>query len=390
MKRINLLTFLVSVFFGVAAHAGEGVVFETGNFKSVLDKASKQKKLIFFDAYASWCGPCKWMVKNVFPQKDVADFFNSKFVNVKIDMEKGEGVELAKKYGVQAYPTFLFLDEKGEVVHRICGGMEGKDLIAEAQKAMDRTGTFSEVKNNFNKDKAGMAMDYFAACDRACVDFSTELNAYFAGLEPDKFTTEKNLELLFNYVEDVSNPAFKAMVKSPDAYYERAGKEKVNAKIQNTYDMAISIAIRKKDLKQKDVLLAEVAGFPEVSRYLTLSSQMAVAEQNNDMPVYLRTSSEFVNSYLSESPDALNHFAWNYYERTSEKNYLQTAEQWARKAVSIKNNYAFNDTHAAVLYKLGRKEEALAAANKAIALAKESGEDYKETSELIKKIEQLK
>jgi uncharacterized protein YyaL (SSP411 family) len=59
-------------------------------------KAKKENKLIFVDAYASWCGPCKLMVKNIFPLKTVGDYYNSHFINAKIDMEKGEGIELAK------------------------------------------------------------------------------------------------------------------------------------------------------------------------------------------------------------------------------------------------------------------------------------------------------
>ena len=47
--------------------------------------------MIFLDAYASWCGPCKMLQKNVFTKKAVGDFYNSKFINVKMDMEKGEG-----------------------------------------------------------------------------------------------------------------------------------------------------------------------------------------------------------------------------------------------------------------------------------------------------------
>ena len=41
-----------------------------------------------------------------------------------MDMEKGEGVELAKKYNVKAYPTYLFINGDGEVVHRVLGYVE--------------------------------------------------------------------------------------------------------------------------------------------------------------------------------------------------------------------------------------------------------------------------
>lgn len=68
---------------------GQGIVFETGNWESILKKAKKEKKLIYLDAYTSWCGPCKMMKKSIFPDAQVGKYFNENFVNAQIDMEKG-------------------------------------------------------------------------------------------------------------------------------------------------------------------------------------------------------------------------------------------------------------------------------------------------------------
>ncbi|MFT4973461.1 MAG: thiol:disulfide interchange protein, partial [Saprospiraceae bacterium] len=99
----------------------EGIKFSTKSWAEMLTEAKADNKLIFVDAYAKWCGPCKTMSKKVFPVKKVGDFFNAQFVNAKIDMEKGEGPKLAKQYHVRAYPTFLFVDGDGKVVHRSIG-----------------------------------------------------------------------------------------------------------------------------------------------------------------------------------------------------------------------------------------------------------------------------
>ena len=87
--------------------------FDEGSFSEVLAKAKQEKRMVFMDCYTSWCGPCKMMVQDVFSQEDVGQFMNTRFVNVKLDMEKGEGRELAKKYQVKVYPTFLILNEDG-------------------------------------------------------------------------------------------------------------------------------------------------------------------------------------------------------------------------------------------------------------------------------------
>ena len=54
-------------------------------------KQNRKKGWVFMDCYTSWCGPCKMMIQDVFSQEDVGQFMNTRFVNVKLDMEKGEG-----------------------------------------------------------------------------------------------------------------------------------------------------------------------------------------------------------------------------------------------------------------------------------------------------------
>lgn len=114
-----------------------GVVFEDGDWESILARADQEDKLIFLDAYAVWCGPCKAMDRDVFPQPEVGEFFNSHFINVKRDMEKGEGLALREKYAVKAYPTYLFINSEGKEVHRIVGGSSAEKFLERAQVALN-------------------------------------------------------------------------------------------------------------------------------------------------------------------------------------------------------------------------------------------------------------
>ena len=109
---------------------GEGIDFEHGPFSEVLARAKREGKLVFMDCYTSWCGPCRMMSSVVFTRKDVGDVFNAHYVSFKCDMEKGEGVELAKKYNVKVYPTMLILDADGQVVYSFTGARSPRDLIA--------------------------------------------------------------------------------------------------------------------------------------------------------------------------------------------------------------------------------------------------------------------
>jgi thioredoxin 1 len=107
-----------------------GIQFTEGSWKSILDKAKKEKKMIFLDAYASWCGPCKMLQKKIFTQQAVGDYFNANFINVKIDMEVGEGPALSQRYPLDAYPTLFIIDGNGKLVSKAVGALEANDLIA--------------------------------------------------------------------------------------------------------------------------------------------------------------------------------------------------------------------------------------------------------------------
>lgn len=78
MKKLILMALLVAgVLFGAEAQ-NRSISFEqTKEWKKIVKKAKKEKKLIFVDCYTSWCGPCKMLAKDVFTRDTVADFFNS-------------------------------------------------------------------------------------------------------------------------------------------------------------------------------------------------------------------------------------------------------------------------------------------------------------------------
>ena len=87
-----------------------GIQFIEANLAKAVAEAKKQKKMIFIDAYTSWCGPCRMLKQNTFPDKAAGDFFNKHFINIALDMEKGDGIAFAEKYQIRAYPTLLIMD----------------------------------------------------------------------------------------------------------------------------------------------------------------------------------------------------------------------------------------------------------------------------------------
>jgi thiol-disulfide isomerase/thioredoxin len=132
IKQISIAMVLLGMY-GMAT--AQGITFEHGNFAAVCAKAKAEKKLVFIDIYTSWCGPCKYMAATVFKKDNVGQYFNSQFINFKIDAEKGEGKALAAKYKVQFYPTYLFIDDKGALFNKAVGNIKDSIFLDIAAKA---------------------------------------------------------------------------------------------------------------------------------------------------------------------------------------------------------------------------------------------------------------
>lgn len=122
MKKFSLTLCLVLV--GLMASAQTN--FRDISFNEGLKAAKAENKLLFVDCYTAWCGPCKMMANKVFPDSTLGAWMNNKFVCIKIDMEKGEGPELGKRYDVNAFPTFLVLNHEGKLQGRTVGGMSAE------------------------------------------------------------------------------------------------------------------------------------------------------------------------------------------------------------------------------------------------------------------------
>ena len=133
MKRIIILALLIFVSF---CSFSEGIKFEESSYKETLKEAEKQNKLVFIDVFTSWCGPCTHMANTVFTDDKVGEFFNKRFLCLKIDAETKLGKKLVKKYKIQGYPTCIFINGSEEMIYNCIGYKSTDAIIEEANKAL--------------------------------------------------------------------------------------------------------------------------------------------------------------------------------------------------------------------------------------------------------------
>src|ERR1700741_1208825 len=99
--RSRLIFFFLVLFFSCTPYPknpGTGIHYFSGNFDEAVQTASKENKSIFIYGHTDWCGYCTKMEKSTFKEKEVDDYMNANFINLTYDLEKEEGVYIAKKY----------------------------------------------------------------------------------------------------------------------------------------------------------------------------------------------------------------------------------------------------------------------------------------------------
>lgn len=133
MLRIFRFTLVFALLFWGSAEAeikpASGLEFRESTFAEALQLAKKENKLLFLYVHAVWCAPCIQLKMTTFKNKSVASFYNNAFINISVNGEKEEGPALARKYGIQGYPSYVFIRPDGSVLYRAEGYFDSTGFI---------------------------------------------------------------------------------------------------------------------------------------------------------------------------------------------------------------------------------------------------------------------
>ena len=199
-----------------------GISFDVHTFAEAMEKAKAENKLVFMDCYTTWCGPCRMMAAQVFTQQKVGDYFNEHFVSLKMDMEKGEGITLGKKYGVTAYPTMLILDTQGNVMHTMVGSRSAEELIKEAREHSDPTKGYAVSKAAYEAGErtpdaiANYITALVSAKELTALQGDSLATTYLDGWDDAKFCDASSWPLLEAAVVNPQRKAFSRLLKLHD------------------------------------------------------------------------------------------------------------------------------------------------------------------------------
>ena len=372
---------LLLIYCSTLLFSQERINFQQSPFKEILAKAQAEKKLVFIDAYASWCGPCKLMEKNIFPLASVKQYYNTNFINARFDMEKGEGPQLAAKYGIRSYPSFLFLNGDGEVVMKNFGYMGEEDFLTIAKEANNPKYATSSNKELFEKGEKDP--EFLLNMMRLYADNDYELakkvsERYFS-LPKKEPLTKDELGLLLYFLKSPQDLNYKVFVAkkeeiiklmSPDVYKQFDANIKISKFLENSLDQKTGIINDDYFYKNAIPLVGKTDAETALNRMKVLYYPNVANYKG-----YEKAALEYYKDSSNFDPEELLKAAWIFSEHVTDPVSLKKGEEWAEKAV-MKNETAENTYILALLYsKTGKKDNAKMYAEISQNLAVSQGKD---------------
>jgi len=288
---------LLCVSFGAKS---QGIEFFHGSFDEAKALAKAENKPLFIDVYTSWCGPCKKLSKTIFPQKIVGDYFNQNFVCFKLQADKkgGENQKIADSYNVAAYPTLMWLDGEGKLMHVSTGFKEPARLIAEAKIVFDkdkRVGTLIEKWESGDRSKQ-VALKYFSYDKNS----KGEFDAYFNGLSENEKLDSSTFIMISNLRLDLESDLFKFVVSHRKDYQKVA----YPFKILRTIDSKIENELLKNfdtDKYNSTLQKYEDLGFTDLDLFAK-RTEWKYCLKNDNYVLFEKSANEYISTYHIKRP----------------------------------------------------------------------------------------
>lgn len=205
----------------IATRANMKVSFAKTEWADAQTLAKSQKKLFFVDFDASYCATCRNMEQSTYMDNNLANYINQNVVALRVDVQDFDGVMWSQKYEVDALPTMLVFDEKGNLVDRLIGFQSAANLLTTFQKYRNITAAPITQNTNTNTTTASKAPAPMAP-DQPLSTTTTTTTKPASNTAPTLFGSGK-----------VSVPSASASVTNP------------NAQAMALFDIVVNRAYRK-------------------------------------------------------------------------------------------------------------------------------------------------
>jgi thiol-disulfide isomerase/thioredoxin len=444
MKRfyVSLTCLIVSVL-AINQTFSQGINFRQDDWQNVLVQAKAQKKLIFVDIYTAWCGPCKEMDKKTFTDVSVGDKFNARFINYKVDAEKGFGITLAKRYNVTSYPTVLFVDASENIMLKQEGLLRAPDLLKEADIVLNNQTNakprwaLEKLYNEGRRDSEFLA-EFISVNSLFTIDNRDLVEDYIKSLTPIQYSSDKTLRIIVNNGFKIDGKAFDLLLRfreKAESLFE-GGVEKVNRSFSQSINEVFSDALKAKNQLLFDkALAANLKALPNTAERVNDKNKLAFYLAMKDVNKFSEAAEQYLDQYvmfvqiesirkqdlweyekimqnyklgIRDSVGAgaalyqnlkvnakntmarltsaeLNEVVKAFYDQVEDKAKLKKATEWAKRSLELVETPDAYHSYAQLMLKLGDKQMAMDIEQKAYDIAiREKLDTQKFTSALEK------
>ncbi|SMO42123.1 Thioredoxin-like [Saccharicrinis carchari] len=373
MRKIILSLVAIMAYTAVFA---QGIEFGHGTLQEALAKAKKENKIVFMDCYTTWCGPCKYLAKNVFTQKEVGDFFNKNFVNVKMDMESEAGKPLMGKYNVSAFPTLLWLDSDGNIQHKSLGASDAEALLLTAKTAADPENSWGALNKKFEAGErsAAFLQNFILISSQGEFDTKAATEAYYALKKPEELINATDLKIITSTVKSTADSKFRFVLKNKAKFYALSEKAQIDQFIEQIMMEELMKVTREEDKAAIAAKEAELISLDkEVGVKVIATAEVNALYRSPERVKFFEALANYAIKYDFDNMEGLNKYAWWIAQAEEEisKDLMDKAIIMAKRSIELNTNFANIDTYACVLNKAGRIKEAKVQAKKSIELATE-------------------
>lgn len=393
------------------------------NWQTIIEKAKAENKIIFVDCYTTWCAPCKVMEKTIYPLEDVGRFFNEHFISVKVQMDQTskdndlvkswyqDAKKIESKYNIDAYPTYLFLSPDGKPLHRASGGFPKDKFISLASDALNPetqsytlalrydpakmdTADMKKVAVSLRRSAPELAAKIALAyaekvganniSKKENVDF---LKLFYSSEEMKKFVNSylrkqssqillepSMIDLAITFLNTSKDPGFSFLlrntvkidsIKNDGREYKIWFSKKYIDDIIFKEDVQPIIDESKESKREPDWNMLFVTLQKKYKKdyadRLTIEAKMSWFGSQKDYENYCRYLIRYMERYGKEMEFdfGYNNNAWTIFQYSRDPAKLEIALTWSNHAILLNPSANWMDTYANILYKLGRKAQAI-------------------------------
>lgn len=379
-----------------------GIQWTNGlSWNEVLKKAKKENRYIFLDCFTTWCGPCKLMDKEVYSQSDVGTFINEKFISVRVQMDKtkkdneevkkwyADADAVQKKYGIPAFPSYLFFSPNGTLVYRETGYKAANDFLSIAKKSVNNSEypfrkyyelVASYRKGKINYDLLPELIDTAKMLNQADIVYVLEKDYrnYLSNLTETELYTKKKILAIASLLKGADDKFFYLFMQNANKVDSAVGTKGYSfyvvgqiiqkQLIDETFKSNESV-FYEPDWNELKTKIAAIYGAGYVEHNI-LIAKIKWNEKNHDWADTAKYFTLLAKQYDFAHNDRqndlmLNSIIWNsIFKRSADKEQIDIAIKCMEALIDRVNKrkgppFVYIDTYANLLYKADRASEAI-------------------------------